>query len=134
MNNQIDYIQNKNLGFSHEQVISVSLNEDFQKQYDALKNNLLQYQGITDMTSATFNPHGIYYSNPCYWQGRGPDQYESMSYVVVDYDYLETFKINLVEGRNFSNQFSSDPQNYIVNEAAVDFMKMDFPISKMFSI
>jgi len=34
----------------------------------------------------------------------------------------------------FSKDFSTDQQNYIVNEAAVDFMKIKSPIGKRFSI
>jgi len=40
----------------------------------------------------------------------------------------------MVEGRSFSRDYSTDPQNYIVNEAAVKMMKMDSPIGKIFSI
>ena len=134
MNRQFNYIQNINLGFTREQVIALPLNDDFRKQYETIKNDLLQYPNITHITSSSHSPNNINYSNPVFWEGRGPDQYESMSYDVVDYDYLETFEIKLTEGRNFSKEFSTDQQNYIVNEAAVAFMKMDSPIGKMFSI
>jgi len=134
MNRQFNYIQNINLGFNREQVIALPLNDDFRKQYETIKNYLLQYPNITHITSSSHSPNNINFSNPVYWEGRGPDKYESMSYDVVDYDYLETFEIKLAEGRNFSKEFSTDKQNYIVNEAAVAFMKMDSPIGKMFSI
>lgn len=134
MNRQIDYIKRKNLGFNREQVISINLNDDFRNNFESIKNQLLQYPGITHVTWGTFSPNSIYYSNPVYWEGHGPDDYENMSYVVVDYDYLETFKINLLEGRNFSRAFSSDSLSYIVNEAAVKFMQMDSPVGKKFSI
>jgi ABC-type antimicrobial peptide transport system permease subunit len=134
MNRQMDYIQNKNLGFNREQVISINLNEDFRNQFEAMKNYLLQYPGIKNMSRATLGPNAILYSNPVYWEGRGPEQYENMSYVVVDYDYLKTFEFELVEGRNFSKEFSTDGGNYIVNEAAIKFMHLDSPIGKMFSI
>ncbi len=134
MNRQFNYIQNRNLGFNREQVIVLPINEEFGKQYETIKNYLLQYPNITHITSSSHSPNNINYSNPVYWEGRGPDQYESMSYDVVDYDYLETFEIKLSQGRNFSKEFSTDQQNYIVNEAAVAFMKMDSPIGNMFSI
>jgi len=130
MNRQFDYILNLNLGFNREQVIALPLNDDFRKKYETIKSNLLQYPNITHITSSSHSPNNINYSNPVYWEGRSPGQYENMSYDVVDYDYLETFEIKLAEGRNFSKEFSTDRQNYIVNEAAVAFMKMDSPIGK----
>lgn len=134
MNRQFTYILNKNLGFNKEQVISTPFNNDFRKNYESIKNHLLQYPNILDITSSTQSPTDINYSNPVYWQGRNSQQYVNMYYVVVDYDFLNTFEIKLKEGRNFSKEYSSDQQNYIVNEAAVNLMKMDYPIGKMFSI
>jgi ABC-type antimicrobial peptide transport system permease subunit len=42
--------------------------------------------------------------------------------------------MDIVQGRDFSRKFSADNQNYIINQAAVDFAKMDDPVGKMFSI
>ncbi|MBN1482275.1 ABC transporter permease [candidate division KSB1 bacterium] len=134
MNKQIKYIQNKNLGFNREQVISIPMNDDLRNQYELIKNQLLQYPDIMHVTSATSSPNSIGNINPVYWQGRGPDQYENINYVSLDWDYLETFEMEIVQGRGFSREFSTDPQNYIVNEAAVEFMKMENPLGKLFSI
>lgn len=134
MNQQINYIQKKNLGFNRSQVISIPMNDDFRKQYDVMKNRLIQYPGIIRMTAATSNPNAVGNFNPVYWEGRGPAQYEYFNYVSVDYDYFETFEMEMAEGRAFSKEFLTDRQNYIVNQAAVDFMNMSFPIGKMFSI
>jgi predicted permease len=134
MNKQIDYIQNINLGYNREQVISIPLNDDFRNQYEAIKTQLLRYPDIIHITAANNSPTNINFSNPVYWEGGGPDKYVSMTYLTVDYDFFETFEMKMIEGRNFSKDFSTDPQNYIVNEATVDFMKMKSPIGKRFSI
>jgi predicted permease len=134
MNKQIDYIQNINLGYNREQVISIPLNDDFRNQYEAIKTQLLRYPDIIHITAANNSPTNISFSNPVYWEGGGPDKYVSMTYLTVDYDFFETFEMKMIEGRNFSKDFSTDSQNYIVNEAAVDFMKMKSPIGKRFSI
>lgn len=134
MNRQLNYIQNMNLGFNREQVISIPMNDQFRSQYEAFKNRLQQYPEIINITAATSTPNNIGNVNPVYWQGRGPDQYEIMNYVEVDYDYFETFEMEFVDGRPFSREFPTDRQNYIVNQAALDYMKMDSPIGKLFSI
>ena len=131
---QINYIQKKNLGFNRDQVIILQMNNEFRSKYESAKNQLLQYPGITDVTAATSRPDRIYNVNPVYWEGKGPEQFQYINYVSVDYDYLKTFKMKIVEGRSFSKKFPSDTENYIVNEAAVKFMKMKSPIGKLFSI
>jgi ABC-type antimicrobial peptide transport system permease subunit len=72
--------------------------------------------------------------NPVYWEGRGPDQYETFKFVGMDFDYIKTFEMEIVDGRDFSREFQTDPQHYIVNEEAVKFMKLENPVGKMFSI
>jgi putative ABC transport system permease protein len=134
MNRQMDYIRNKKLGFNREQVLSIPMNDGFRKQYEVVKNRLLQYPGIIKMTAATGSPNAIGNVNPVRWEGSDPNKYEYINYVAVDYDYIETFEIKMAEGRSFSKEFSTDRRNYIVNQAAVDFMKMSSPIGKMFSI
>jgi putative ABC transport system permease protein len=134
MSKQMSYIQNKNLGFNREQVISLPMNDNVRSQFESLKNQWLQYPNITHVTSATAGPNAIGNVNPVYWQGHGPENYQNMNYISLNYEYLETFEMEMVAGRGFSKEFSTDPQNYIVNEAAVEFMKMDDPVGKMFSI
>lgn len=134
MSKQMDYIRNKNLGFNKEQIVSINLNDEIRNGYETFKSRLLQYSDIVNVTKATGEPTNIGNVNPVYWEGRGPEQYENINYVTIDKDYIKTFEMQIAEGRDFSEEFSTDDQNYIVNEAAVDFMKMDAPIGKMFSI
>jgi putative ABC transport system permease protein len=42
--------------------------------------------------------------------------------------------MEIVAGRNFSREFSTDNENYIVNEKAVKFMELEDPVGKLFSI
>lgn len=49
----------------------------------------------------------------------------------VDYDFLETMGIQLIEGRSFSREFGSDGNNsYIINEAAVNALGIIEPVGK----
>ena len=69
-----------------------------------------------------------------YWEGRGPEQYESINFVCADYDYFETFNMEMVYGRTFSREYPTDIQNYIINETALKLTGYEDPIGKMFSM
>jgi putative ABC transport system permease protein len=131
---QLSYIQNKYLGFNREQVLAMPLNDDARNTLEALKHQLLLNPGIVFVTSATGAPNNIGSINPVYWEGRGLDEAEMINYVSVDFDYIDTFEIEIIDGRNFSEDLPTDANNYIVNEAAVDYMKLDSPVGKLFSI
>jgi putative ABC transport system permease protein len=131
---QLDYIRNKELGFNRQQVISLPMNPGLREAYESFKNELLQHSAVVSVTSATSRPTQVGNINPVYWEGRGPEQYETINFIACDYDYIKTFEMEIVQGRDFSRDFPTDLQNYIVNEEAVKFMGLKDPVGKLFSI
>ena len=131
---QLNYIRNKDLGFNRQQVLSVPLNDAIRTNLESFKNETLRLSSVVHVTSATSRPTLVGNINPVYWEGRGPDQYETFKFVGMDFDYIKTFEMEIVDGRDFSREFQTDPQNYIVNEEAVKFMKLENPVGKLFSI
>ncbi|MBD3415231.1 MAG: FtsX-like permease family protein [Candidatus Aminicenantes bacterium] len=131
---QMTFIRNKDLGFDRSHVLRLPMNKDVQGHYQAFKQSLVKNADILNVTSATNTPLSIGNINPVYWEGRGPDQYEVMNFAAVDYDYFETFQMDLTKGRTFSRDFATDEKNYIINEAAVRFTGLGSPIGKLFSI
>jgi putative ABC transport system permease protein len=134
MSRQLNYIRNKELGFNRQQVISLPMNPGLRETYESFKNELLQHSAVMSVTSATSRPTQVGNINPVYWEGRGPEQYETMNFIACDYDYIKTFEMEIVQGRDFSRDFPTDLQNYIVNEEAVKFMGLEDPVGKLFSI
>jgi len=131
---QMNYIKNKDLGFNRSYVLRLPMNKDIQGHYDAFKQRLVSNSDILNVTSASNTPLSIGNINPVYWEGRTPEQYEVINFAAVDYDYFETFQMDITEGRAFSRDFAADEKNYIINEAAVRFTELESPIGKLFSI
>jgi putative ABC transport system permease protein len=50
----------------------------------------------------------------------------------ADYDFQETFDIEMIAGRWFSREFGEDKKNYVLNEAAVKAMGLTDPVGKWF--
>ena len=119
--NQIQFMRNKDLGFNKELVISFPLNgkkEDF-RTMQLLRNELRDKPKIISI-SASSNILGI-----------GKDHTTSTSVIgfehkghevktnilMVDYDYPETVGLELVKGRSFDNSRPSDSLSVLINEA-----------------
>jgi putative ABC transport system permease protein len=47
----------------------------------------------------------------------------------VDFDYAETFSLELIEGRFLSREYASDSTNVVINEAAARVFNMEDPLS-----
>ncbi len=131
---QIQYIRSKDLGFNKDQILVVRARQQLRANYTIIKERLLANPDVLHVSAASSIPLSIGNNNPVYWEGRGPDSYVSMNFVCVDYDYFETFDMEMLYGRSFSREYPTDQQNYIINEAALKLTGYKDPIGKMFSM
>jgi putative ABC transport system permease protein len=127
---QLDYIQNKNLGFDKEQVVIISVEEgQAQKAYPALKTELLRNAAILSVSAATNIP-GMSINHDEFLPEGHPEK-ESIGHILVDYDYINALGLTLKEGRNFSREYRDSPgEVYIINEEAAQMLGWDSPLGK----
>ena len=132
---QLTYIQNHNLGINTDQVLYFPILGNMGQKYPLLKEELSKYPGVKEVSYTKSLP--TYTGNGTYgvrWEGRQDDAKLYMNVNRVSYDYIPTFGIELVEGRNFSMDHPADSLSYILNEAAIRKMQIDDPIGKRFSL
>ncbi len=128
MYDQLDFIRNKNLGFEKDYVVSV-LNYFRSVEPEVLRNELLKYPGILNVTfSVPPSTPGIRAKDEYTWSGKSSNDIVLTLTIPVDYEYLNTFKIPLKEGRFFSKERSTDNTNFVINEAAAKAMGLSSPV------
>jgi putative ABC transport system permease protein len=135
--NQINYMQNKKLGYNKEHMIYFGMRGDMREKFDSVKNELLQNPNILGVTASSNVPtYGYTFSNSLWrWEGQSPNEEILMRAVFIDVDYFKTFGMEIAEGRSFSKEFPTDATEAImVNEEAVKAMGMEFPIGQRLSI
>jgi ABC-type antimicrobial peptide transport system permease subunit len=59
-----------------------------------------------------------------------PDQKVNLEGMGVDFDFFEILEINILDGRNFSQDFPTDSNNYIINEMAAKMLGLTNPIGE----
>lgn len=134
---QRDFIKNKDLGFEKEQIFYTYLRDtQFRRSSDAFRNDLLQYPDIIDITSSHSLPVTIRSgSRFAGWEGKTEEESTLGIYrAYVDYNFLDFYGIELINGRNFSKDFSTDVEEaYIINKTAADYIGWKDSIGKAFS-
>jgi len=136
---QLRHLQDADLGFEKENLICIPMMGDMNPKYNSLKNDLLKETLIQGVTAARSNPVRIgSNSGGASWEGKDPEKRVLIGTNAVDYDYLETMKMELKSGRNFSREFPSDfakdtTGNFLVNEEVVKIMGVDDAVDKSFS-
>jgi putative ABC transport system permease protein len=144
---QMSFIKNRSLGFDKNHLIYMQLRSEgnLWEQYDAqkiwskyktLRNELSQNPNILEVSSATCLPFGWMGDEfgQLDWEGKDPEHQISMNHMAVDSHFFKTFQLEMMEGRFFSDEFPSDTQNFILNEAAVKATGLESPKGKRFRL
>lgn len=131
---QLRFIQETRLGFEKEQVVCLQSSSALTKQYESFKAELAKNPNILSATLASGTPASTGSVGGVDWEGEKPDDNILWYNFCVDYDFLETLELEMLEGRFFSREFSTDVTNYVLNEAAVKTLGWQQPTGKMFSV
>jgi putative ABC transport system permease protein len=122
---QFKYLTNKDLGYSDKNLLSFSLGRGGpgKEALQTVKQELQNTIGIKSV--AAFN--GNYNSTGAQIDGKEI----GFGYIGVDDDFVSTLKIPVVNGRNFSRRFGTDPlESVVVNEAFVKEAGWENPVGK----
>ena len=123
---QLNYIPDKDLGLDRENVVYIDFEGEIQKQFGAFKQALISETSIVNVTITNQNPLSLGNNTiGVKWEGKADNDNTLFSIVSAGYDFVETMKITLKEGRLFSTDYGADSTNYVVNEKAVAGMGMD---------
>jgi putative ABC transport system permease protein len=136
ISNQLSYIRNKKLGFNKEHMVNIPIyDKDALQRYETIKNEFLKNPRILGVSASAFSPGKIPWYQSYWYEGLSEKSYPAIRWVSVDHDFLPTFGIELVSGRNFSRDFPNDVKGaYILNESAVKEIGWDSPLGKQFRI
>ena len=128
---QLSYIRNKALGVDRENVVYLDYEGGIEKQFEAFKHELLNGPGIVNVTNASQNPLSVGQNTiGVEWDGKVEGDNTLYSIISTGYDFVETMKIKLKEGRLFSTEYGTDSTNYIINEKAAASMGMGDPVGQ----
>lgn len=129
VNKQLSFVRSKDLGFNKEQILVIPLpGEEIQTKSSLLKEEFRRLPAIKNVTASSAVPIRNFTRN-----GYIPEGYKTpmMIHVVdVDENFLNTFDIQLIQGRNFSPEFATDKNSYLINESLAKALGWGAPIGK----
>ncbi len=130
---QLNFMQNKDLGMSGDQVLGVSIvyAQNIRDSYQSFKNEALAYEGIENITRISNFPMELtsMWVGTFKLQGASDDEVVRSKWFTVDHDFLPTLSIQLKEGRDFSKDFVTDSsRSVLMNEAAAKSLGVTNPL------
>ncbi|MCE7996401.1 MAG: FtsX-like permease family protein [Roseivirga sp.] len=132
---QIELIQNKNLGYDRDNVISFPVEGKISNNVDPFLDEVGNLPGVVSATGAA---HSILENGSSTrgvnWEGKDPEEFIPFKYISANYNYHSTLNIELKAGRYYSKEFGNEKQSVVINETAVKTIGLENPIGEVISI
>lgn len=130
---QITHVQNRDAGYSRNNLIYIPLTGDMPKNFEAFKNELSQSGTSVSITKVSA-PITEQWSSTggIEWQGKNPEDRTDFERIYMDDTPSATFGLQVLSGRDFDLQkFSTDSTAVVLNETALRTMGFDNPIGEV---
>ncbi len=119
IHNQLEYIQNKRLGFEQDQLVVVDINSgNVRSSFEAVKQEFAGVPGVANVAVSNNIPGDWKNIPQVDAVPAGQENASTVHFLGVDEDFLDTWKIDLLEGANFGRGFATDSTSLLVNETA----------------
>lgn len=126
---QINYALKQNIGYEKDQLIMVPLEGELFGKYDIFKTQLENNPNIESVTRTTHNLLGRNSNTGgLEWKGKDPEFNALFERILVDYDFLTTMGMKLIDGEDFSREKGADStQAVILNRRAFEIITQNNP-------
>jgi putative ABC transport system permease protein len=133
---QVQYMKSKDLGYSKEQIVVVPVKDDtVRERYETVKNELNRIPDISRVSFSSALPSHILRSTTMDLEIDGERKVFEMNYLTIDYDFLDLYDVDIINGRNYSKEYPSDIENAVViNLKAAQMLNWENPIGKNLEI
>jgi ABC-type antimicrobial peptide transport system permease subunit len=129
---QIHYIKHERLGFNKKQIVVLRMiGDSFEKSIPTIKTELSSLSGVIDVTASSQVPGGISGRHAFVPQGYRLDQTQIMASISIDPDFIPMMGIQVVDGRNFSDDIIEDQaESILINAEAAKRFGWKDPVGK----
>lgn len=127
---QISFMQNKDLGFEGDQVLIAPIQTDkMEASFDDYVSEFEQIPNVLHVARSTYLPGQS--ANQNMYNVENTEDHLPLWNLEVDYNFIETLGLELVEGETFRKELDTDSiTRYILNETAIEKYGLSDPLNK----
>lgn len=128
---QIEYMRSKDLGIDMRQTMGIRLpstpvNKEYLEKVSAFSTESQKFPAVRNITGSSAVPGSVpSFQRLCWKENIDFKDGKILSIITVDYNFIPTYQLELLKGRNFSKDFGTDTsQSVIINEAAAKLLDL----------
>jgi putative ABC transport system permease protein len=136
LSKQMKHIMNQNLGFNADQIMVIEAPkaiddlQAYKLRFEVFRNEMMALPQVKDVSASSSVPGEDVRFKPVYGRAPGagePELHSSnlgkiIQMIIVDPHYLNTYDLKLLAGRNFTDNYTLNPHEVIINESALGYL------------
>ena len=135
--NQMNYIQERSLGFNKEQLIVVDINSgEVRSRFETMKNEFEKSPYITKVAVSSRVPGEWKSLEEVYVKASGVELHDSLrcNFIGFDEHMLDVYEMELLAGQNFSGNAMTDSLHVLINETAAQALGFKDPVGQYIQV
>jgi ABC-type antimicrobial peptide transport system permease subunit len=127
---QIQHAKDRPSGYDLNRLMATDMNNDLEKNFTAIKNELLQKGIASSVTTATSPATDVWWhSDVDQWNGKNPNETIEMGTIITGADFFKTLGMTIAQGNDFKDAY--DTTGVVFNEAAISKMRLKNPVNQL---
>lgn len=129
---QVNFAKDRAPGYESDGLIEIGMSTpDLREHYEALRTDLLNTGAIAELSQSSGTVVDDYGGTTnISWRGKAPDMRPLFMANSITHEYGKTVEWKVLQGRDFSKNFSTDTSAIIINEAAMKLMGFNDPLNE----
>lgn len=127
---QLNLIRNKDVGFNKNNIVVIEKANALGESFDTFKNELESNPMVESVTASSTLPSRMYGGLPLSIEGDPDSKGYAPRMMSVDHNFAKAYKLEMKEGRFFSEDFKTDTFAIVLNESAVKQFGLKDPVGK----
>jgi predicted permease len=122
---QIQYVKNRNLGFNKNNLLEISTNDEFNKNFEAIKQDLLGTGVVQNLALSDYSVlYGGNNTDGLTWEGKPANSKVLVSTRYVSPGFMNAYGLNIIKGRDFvgTDSVTSKKINVIITKSFEQLM------------
>lgn len=127
---QIRYVKNLDLGFDKDRIMVIQRFNALGDQQLVFKQELLKYPAVEHASVSVNVPMRGFSGNGILKEGGKDSEVHILSRWWTDYDILETMGFSMADGRFYSQEFPTDSNALVINQASIHSLELQDPLNQ----
>jgi putative ABC transport system permease protein len=127
---QTNFMLTKDMGFNSQTILYSNIVTGKEGSFEQLRQRLIEHREINNACVSDYIPFILPGGDDLNWEGGKPDEKVFVRFSNISYDFVPTYELKMLAGRNFSKEYPADRNKCLLNETAVNVFGWKEPIGK----